>query len=54
VYISNFLGPVFFAAFVTATGHYDLAFMISGALTLLCLPLLHGIDRSSETTHNRQ
>jgi MFS family permease len=45
VYASNMLGPVFFAAFVALTGRFDLAFMISGALTLICLPLLWGIDR---------
>ena len=54
VYASNMMGPVFFAAFVAATGRFDLAFMISGALTLLCLPLLHGIDRAPETTQNRE
>ena len=54
VYASNMMGPVFFAAFVAATGRFDLAFMISGALTLLCLPLLHGIDRAPETTRNRE
>ena len=33
-----------FAAFVALTGRYDLAFMISGVLTLICVPLLWGID----------
>ena len=47
VYASNMGGPVGFAAFVALTGRFDLAFMISGALTLLCLPLLWGIDREA-------
>jgi predicted MFS family arabinose efflux permease len=45
VYASNMLGPVFFAAFVALTGRFDLAFMISGAITLIAVPLLVGIDR---------
>jgi MFS family permease len=44
VYASNMLGPMCFAAFVALTGRYDLAFMISGVLTLICVPLLWGID----------
>jgi MFS family permease len=48
VYASNMFGPVSFAAFVALSGRFDYAFMISGVLTLLCLPLLHGIDRESE------
>jgi MFS family permease len=48
VYASNMLGPVFFAAFVALTGRYDLGFMISGALTLLCLPLLRAVDRGGD------
>ena len=47
VYASNMGGPVAFAAFVALTGRFDLAFMISGVLTLLCLPLLYGIDRAA-------
>ena len=47
IYASNMLGPVSFAAFVALTGRFDLAWMISGALTLLCLPLLYSIDRTS-------
>ena len=46
VYASNMMGPVCFAAFVAVTGRFDVAFMISGALSLLCLPLLRGIDRT--------
>jgi len=48
IYASNMLGPVFIAAFVAMTGRFDLAFMISGALTLICVPLLWGIDRGPE------
>jgi MFS family permease len=45
VYASNMLGPICFAAFVAATGRFDHAFILSGAFSLLCLPLLYGIDR---------
>jgi hypothetical protein len=44
VYASNMGGPVGFAAIVALTGRFDIAFMLSGAFTLLCLPLLRGID----------
>jgi MFS family permease len=54
VYASNMGGPVFFAAFVALTGHFDWAFMISGALTLICLPLLYGIDRGVESAQDRR
>jgi MFS family permease len=50
VYLSNMMGPVGFAAFVALTGRFDYAFMISGALTLFCLPLLRGIDRGPESS----
>ncbi len=45
VYMSNMLGPVGFAAIVTLTGRFDVAFFVAGAFTLLCLPILRGIDR---------
>jgi MFS family permease len=48
VYASNMMGPVTFAAFVALTNRFDYAFMASGALSLLCLPLLHNIDRGPE------
>jgi MFS family permease len=48
VYASNMFAPVGFAAFVALTRRFDLAFMISGALTLLCLPMLWGIDRKDD------
>jgi MFS family permease len=47
VFFSNMLAPVAFAAFVAATGRFDLAFVIAGVCSLLCLPLLWGIDRKS-------
>lgn len=45
VFVSNMLAPIAFAALVAATGRFDLGFMIAGACSLLCLPLLWGIDR---------
>jgi nitrate/nitrite transporter NarK len=45
VFASNMLAPVAFAAFVAATGRFDVAFVIAGACSLLSLPLLWGIDR---------
>ena len=48
VYVSNMGGPISFAAFVALTGRFDYAFMISGALTLICLPLLWRIDRGAQ------
>ena len=45
VFLSNMLAPIAFAAFVAATKRFDLAFMIAGACSLLCLPLLWRIDR---------
>jgi MFS family permease len=50
VYASNMFGPISFAAFVALTGRFDVAFMIAGALTFLCLPLLYSIDRGSENS----
>jgi hypothetical protein len=41
------LAPVAFAAFVAATGRFDVAFIIAGACSLVCLPLLWGIDGKS-------
>jgi predicted MFS family arabinose efflux permease len=48
VFLSNMLGPVAFATFIAVTNRFDLAFMAAGAVSLLCLPLLHGIDRVVE------
>jgi MFS family permease len=46
VYGSNMLAPAAFAAFVAITGRFDVAFMLSGAVAMVCLPLLYGIDRA--------
>ncbi len=46
VYASNMLAPAAFAAFVAVTGRFDVAFMLSAAVALVCLPLLYGIDRA--------
>jgi MFS family permease len=48
VFLSNMLAPAAFAAFVAATGRFDHAFLAAGAFSLLCLPLLRGIDRGTE------
>ncbi|MBM3528618.1 MAG: MFS transporter [Alphaproteobacteria bacterium] len=45
VFLSNMFGPVAFAAAVYLTGRYDIALWGAGACSLLCLPLLIGIDR---------
>jgi MFS family permease len=49
VFMSNMLAPVGFAAFVAITGRFDHAFLLAGAFSLLCLPLLIGIDRARDT-----
>jgi sugar phosphate permease len=45
VFLSNMLAPAAFAAFVAVTGRFDHAYMLAGAFSLICLPLLYGIDR---------
>jgi MFS family permease len=45
VFLSNMLAPAGFAAFVALTGRFDYAYMLAGAFSLICLPLLYGIDR---------
>ncbi len=45
IFLSNMLTPVAFAAFIAATGRYDLAYLILGAFSLICVPLLYRIDR---------
>ncbi len=45
VFASNMIAPIAFAAFVAVSGRFDLAFIAAGACSLLCLPLLWGIDR---------
>ncbi len=48
VFMSNMLAPVAFAAFVALTNRYDYAFFAAGAFSIVCLPLLYGIDRERE------
>jgi MFS family permease len=48
VFMANMLTPVAFAAFVAVTGRYDVAFLVSAAFGLICLPLLYGLDRVTE------
>ena len=47
VFLCHTVAPVAFAAFVAATGRFDLAFVMAGACSLVCLPLLWGIDGES-------
>jgi MFS family permease len=49
IFMANMFTPVAFAAFVAVTKRYDLAFLVSGAFSLVCLPLLWGLDRKTET-----
>ena len=44
IYAANMFGPMAFAAFVAITKRFDMAFMIAGASTLICLPLLWRLD----------
>jgi MFS family permease len=44
IFVANLVTPVVFAAFVAVTGRYDLAFLVSGGFSLICVPLLYGID----------
>jgi MFS family permease len=48
IFLSNMLTPVAFAGFIAATNRYDLAFLISGAFSLICVPILYGIDRQQK------
>jgi MFS family permease len=45
IFTVNMVTPAVFAAFVAATGRFDLAFLVCGTFSLGCLPLLWGIDR---------
>ena len=45
IFLANMLTPVAFAAFVAVTDRYDIAYLILGAFSLVCVPLLWGIDR---------
>jgi hypothetical protein len=44
------LTPVAFAAFIAATGRYDIAFIVSGAVSLMCVPLLWNIDHGPKAS----
>jgi hypothetical protein len=48
VFMSNMLAPIGFAACISLTGRYDYAYFAAGAFSLICLPLLYGIDRPRE------
>ena len=48
IFMANMLTPVAFAAFVAITGRYDLAFLVCGAFSLVCLPLLYGMGPKNE------
>lgn len=47
VYFSNMLAPTAFAAFVAATGRFDVAFMVTGLCSLACVPLVWRLDRDA-------
>jgi MFS family permease len=47
IFLTNLVTPVVFAAFVAVTGRYDIAFLVSAAFSLVCVPLLWGIDRGA-------
>jgi MFS family permease len=49
VFLSNMLAPIAFAAFVAATGRFDYAFMIAGACSLVCVPLLRRAERATSS-----
>lgn len=48
VFMSNMVAPAAFAVFVAFTGRYDHAFMLAGLCSLICVPLLIGIDRGQD------
>ncbi len=43
VYLTNMVAPMAFAAFVAATGRFDLAFAAAGVCALACVPVLWGV-----------
>lgn len=45
VYTSNIIAPAAFATFVAIANRFDYAFFAAGACSLLCIPLLSGLDR---------
>jgi MFS family permease len=48
IFLTNLVTPIVFAAFVAITGRYDVAFLVTAASSLLCLPLLFAVDRTPE------
>jgi MFS family permease len=48
IFMSNMLTPIAFAAFIAVTNRYDIAYLILAAFSLLCVPLLYGIDRAPD------
>jgi hypothetical protein len=54
IYAANMFGPMAFAAFVSITKRFDVAFIVSGASTLICLPLLWGLDRDRGPSQDAQ
>jgi MFS family permease len=46
IYLTNMVAPTAFAAFVAATGRFDVAFVVAGLCALMCVPLLWGVDRN--------
>jgi MFS family permease len=49
IFVANMLTPIAFAAFVAITGRYDLAFLVCGVFSLVCLPLLYGMGPKNES-----
>jgi MFS family permease len=47
VFLCHTIAPIAFAAFVGVTGRFDIGFIIAGACSLLCLPLLWGMERKA-------
>jgi len=50
IFITNLLTPIAFAVFVRATGRYDVAFLVTAAFSLACMPLLWGLDRVTKAS----
>jgi len=47
VFLCHTITPIVFAAFVGVTGRFDIGFIIAGACSLVCLPLLWGMERKA-------
>jgi MFS family permease len=50
IFLTNPITPVAFAAFVAVTGRYDIAFLVSAAISQVCVPLLWGLDRGGTSS----